>query len=393
MRWAAARSGPDRSGRSSQVLRPGDLILVRVKNRSGAGQVRELALEQEPKAESALICLEARSGHVKAMIGGRDFSTSQFNRAVQSRRQPGSAFKPIIYAAALDKGYTPATVLIDAPVVYRNPGQGGTWKPKNYGRKFYGPTSLRQALAHSRNVVTVKLLGDIGIDYAIDYARRLGIASPLAKDLSIALGSSGVSLLEIVKAYAVFANLGERIEPVFVTRVVDRDGRILEEARPERTRAIESSTAYLMTSLMQSVVQEGTGARVQALGRPVAGKTGTTDDLFDAWFVGYTPSYVTGVWVGFDDESSLGPGETGARAAIPVWLDFMQAMLADKPVEDFTAPETVVFAEIDADTGLLPIPQSRRIISECFKAGTVPTQTTQSPDLIVQPEDFYKSDI
>jgi len=343
--------------------------------------------------ESALLCVEAQTGHVKAMIGGRDFAASQFNRAIQSRRQPGSAFKPIIYAAAVDKGYTPATVLIDSPVVFRDQAQGGTWKPKNYGQKFYGPTTLRQALAKSRNVVTVKILSDIGIGYVIDYAHKLGIESPLAQDLSIALGSSGVSLLEIVRAYSVFTNLGEQVEPVFVTRIVNQDGHVLEEVRPERKRVIQSSTAYLMTSLLQSVVQEGTGYRVKALNRPVAGKTGTTDDLYDAWFVGYTPQYVTGVWVGFDEESSLGVGETGSRAASPIWLDFMQAMLADKPVQDFSVPEGVMFVQIDADTGLLPIPESRQVIFECFKDGTVPTETTPRPDLIVKPEEFYKSDI
>ena len=398
MSWArpfntATSAGSVRLNKPSQVLQAGDLILVRIERIDKDDQPWVLALEQEPKAESALLCLEVQTGLVKAMIGGRDFSASQFNRAIQARRQPGSAFKPIIYAAAIDKGYTPATVLIDAPVVYRDLEQGQTWKPKNYGRKFYGPTSLRQALAHSRNVVTVKILSQIGIDYTIDYARKLGIESPLAQDLSIALGSSGVSLLEIVKAYDVFANQGERVEPVFVTRIVDRDGHVLEEARHERTRVIESSTAYLMTSLLESVVQEGTGVRVKALGRPVAGKTGTTDDLYDAWFVGYTPRYVTGVWVGFDEESSLGVGETGSRAASPIWLDFMQAMLADKPVEVFAVPEGVVFAQIDAQTGLLPIPESQHVIYECFKEGTVPTETTRRPDLIVQPEDFYKSDI
>ena len=231
-------------GRPSQALKKGDLIQVRVKQAGEDDAPWALALEQEPKAESALLCVEAQTGHVKAMIGGRDFAASQFNRAIQSRRQPGSAFKPIIYAAAVDKGYTPATVLIDSPVVFRDQAQGGTWKPKNYGQKFYGPTTLRQALAKSRNVVTVKILSDIGIGYVIDYAHKLGIESPLAQDLSIALGSSGVSLLEIVRAYSVFTNLGEQVEPVFVTRIVNQDGHVLEEVRPERKRVIQSSTAY-----------------------------------------------------------------------------------------------------------------------------------------------------
>ena len=398
MRWAR-KPDPDvayhqvRLGKPSDAVQPGDVIKVRVKQVGQGDQPWILTLEQDPKVEAALLCIEAETGHVKTMIGGRDFASSQFNRAIQSRRQPGSAFKPIIYAAAIDKGYTPATVLIDSPVVLQDQARDFSWKPKNYGQKFYGPTTLRKALAKSRNVVTVKILSDIGIDYAIDYARKLGIEAPLARDLSIALGSSGVSLLELVKAYAVFANLGHRVEPVFVTRILDRDGNVLEQAQPERQKVIESATAYLMTSLLEGVVQHGTGYRVRALKRPVAGKTGTTDDLYDAWFVGYTPRYVSGVWVGFDDESSLGRGETGSRAASPIWLGFMQAVLKDKPVQIFTVPEGVVFSKIDAETGLLPIPESKETIFECFKEGTVPTETTRRPDAIDKPEEFYKSDI
>ena len=398
MRWARK---PDpsvayhqaRLGQPSNAVRPGDVIRVAVKQVGQGDRPWILTLEQDPKVEAALLCIEAGTGHVKTMIGGRDFAASQFNRAIQSRRQPGSAFKPIIYAAAIDKGYTPATVLIDSPVVLQDQARDFSWKPRNYGQKFYGPTTLRRALAKSRNVVTVKILSDIGIDYAIDYARKLGIEAPLARDLSIALGSSGVSLLELVKAYAVFSNLGYRVEPVFVTRILDRDGNVLEQAQPERQKVIESTTAYLMTSLLEGVIQQGTGYRVKALKRPVAGKTGTTDDLYDAWFVGYTPRYVSGVWVGFDDESSLGRGETGSRAASPIWLGFMQAVLKDKPVQIFTVPEGVVFSKIDADTGLLPIPESKETIFECFKEGTVPTETTRRPDAIDKPEEFYKSDI
>jgi penicillin-binding protein 1A len=327
------------------------------------------------------------------MIGGRDFAASQFNRAVQSRRQPGSAFKPIIYAAAIDKGYTPASMLIDAPIIYHDEARDFTWKPRNYGRRFHGPTSLRRALAQSRNVVTVKLLRDIGVSYVIDYARRLGITSPLAPNLSLALGSSGVSLLELVQAYSVFANRGERVAPIFVTRIVDRDGRVLEEAEDRREPVISPATAYIVTSLLESVVQEGTGQHVKALGRPVAGKTGTTDDLHDAWFMGYTPGFTTGVWVGFDDDTPLGDGETGARAASPIWLGFMQTLLQDRPVEVFTVPEGVVFAKIDAETGLLAIAESRETRFECFKEGTEPTTYSSRPEAVDEPESFFKSDI
>jgi len=386
LRWAQA-------GKNGRALKPGDLVRVRIKDAPAPEENAACSLEQVPEAEAALLCMEAGTGLVRAMVGGRDFTSSQFNRAVQSRRQPGSAFKPIIYAAAIDKGFTPASVLIDSPVVFHDREHDMTWKPQNYGQKFYGPTTLRQALAKSRNVVTVKLLREIGVAYVIDYARNLGIESPLEPNLSIALGSSGVSLLEMVRAYAVFANLGERVEPVFVTRIVDRDGRVLETSRVERRSVIAPSTAYIMTSLLESVVQEGTGSRVKALNRPAAGKTGTTDDLHDAWFVGFTPSHVTGVWVGLDDEATLGQGETGARAASPIWLGFMQAVVADKPVEVFRVPEGVVFSRIDAETGLLPIAESKETRFECFKEGTEPTTYTSRPDEIVRPESFYKSDI
>jgi penicillin-binding protein 1A len=396
MAWARKPDleGESRAGRIrqlSQILKAGDVIEVRLKALAAEGHTWKLALEQWPKAQSALLCVEAQSGHVKAMLGGSDFATSQFNRAVQSRRQPGSAFKPVIYAAALDMGYTPASVIIDAPIVFEDAGSEFTWKPKNYRETFYGPTRLREALAQSRNVVTVKLLREIGIDYAIDYARRLGIHSSLNRDLSIALGSSGVSLLEIVNAYSVFANQGYRIEPVFVTRILDRQGRVLEEAAPEREKVIETTTAYLMNSILRSVVEEGTGQRVKVLNRPVAGKTGTTNNLYDAWFVGYTPDLIAGAWVGFDEEGSLGPGETGARAAIPIWLAFMQPVLQERPIRDFEVPEGIVFARIDAETGLLAIPQSSKTIFECFKDGTVPTAQTKPPDAISDSEDFFKT--
>ena len=386
--------------RPSQALAVGDVIWVRLKEQKADNGPWAVSLEQIPVAQSALMCIEAQSGMVKAMVGGRDFRQTQFNRAIQSRRQPGSAFKPIIYAAALDKHfadpekfYTPATVILDSAIVFKDKERDFTWKPRNYKETFYGPTLFRNALAKSRNLVTIKILQDIGIDYAIEYAARLGITSPLSRDLSIALGSSGVSLLELLRAYSVFANNGYLVEPVFVLKVVDRFGNVLEEIAPERKKVIDESTAYIMTSLLEGVVQHGTGWRVKALKRPVAGKTGTTNNLFDAWFVGYTPQYITGVWVGYDEEAPMGKGETGSRAASPIWLGFMQQVLKDKPVELFEAPEGVVFAKIDADTGLLPIPESKHVIFECFKDGTVPTKTTKRPDEISDKEDFFKKDL
>jgi penicillin-binding protein 1A len=386
--------------RPSQALAVGDVILVRLNGKEKGKDIWTVALEQMPISQAALMCIEGGTGLVKAMIGGRDFRQTQFNRAIQSRRQPGSAFKPIIYAAALDKQfddptkiYTPATIIMDSAIVYKDEERDFTWKPRNYKETFYGPTLLRNALAKSRNLVTIKILQDIGVDYAIHYAAKLGIESDLSRDLSIALGSSGISLLELLRAYSVFANQGYLVEPVFVLKVLDRNGKVLEEMAPERKQVIEKSTAYIMTSLLEGVVKYGTGWRIKELKRPVAGKTGTTNNLFDAWFVGYTPEYVTGVWVGYDEEAPMGHGETGSRAASPIWLGFMQRALEDKPVQVFQAPDGIVFAKIDADTGLLPVPESKNVVFECFKEGTVPTEYTKRPDEAREKEDLFKKDL
>ncbi len=398
MRWAR-RPDPDvewyksRLQRPSQALAAGDVIEVTVKDKREKSEDWILSLAQTPAAQAALLSIEAGTGLVKVMVGGRDFSESQFNRATQSRRQPGSAFKPLIYAAAIDRGYTPASIIIDSPIVVQSAGMDEAWKPRNYGKKFYGPTLLRDALAKSRNIVTIKILQEIGIEYVVDYARKLGIESDMYPSLSLALGSSGLSLLEIVRAYSVFANQGWLVQPTFITKIEDRYGNIIEEMTPERTKVIESETAYLLTSLMEGVVKFGTGQRIRELKRPVAGKTGTTNNLFDAWFVGYTPDLITGVWVGFDQERSLGEGETGARAAIPIWLGYMQKISKDKPVRIFQVPEGIVFAKIDAETGMLPIPESKKTVFECFKEGTVPTQYTPKPGTVTDPAQFFKQDM
>jgi len=347
----------------------------------------------ESPLQGALICIKAKTGHIKAMVGGRDFGISQFNRAIQSKRQPGSAFKPVIYAAAIDKGYTPTTIIIDAPIAYTGVEEEELWKPRNYDEEFQGPTLFRTALIQSRNVVTIKILRDIGIDYVVDYAKNMGINFHLNRDLSLALGTSGVSLLELTSAYAVFANQGVRCEPIFVTMVLDRYGDILEVNRPQTKKVIGEDTAFIMTKLLEGVVREGTGWRVRALSRPAAGKTGTTNDLTDAWFIGYTPSLVTGVWVGFDGMRSLGEHETGSRAASPIWLEFMEKVLKDKSMEDFVLPDGVVFAKIDAKTGLLANSKSVETVLECFKEGTVPTAVSQVPGLDVDSSQFFKLDL
>ena len=325
-------------------------------------------MEQTPEVQGALICMN-KAGEVKAMVGGRAFAISQFNRAIQSRRQPGSAFKPIIYTAALDWGMTPADILLDAPFVVEQGPNMELWRPRNYKDEFLGPTLLRTALAKSKNVVTVKILQKIGVKFALKYARTMGIESPLSPYLSLALGSSGVSLMELTRAYSVFANGGLLVKPIFVKRVLDRDGKILEQNTYEAKEAISKQTAYVMTDLLKTVIQEGTGWRIRALKRPAAGKTGTTNNLWDAWFMGYTPDLITGVWVGYDDRKPMGKEETGSRAASPIWLYFMQDVLKDRPVRNFQVPEGVVFARIDVNTGLLADPGSEKIVYQAFKKG------------------------
>lgn len=348
----------------SDMFRPGDVIHVRVRHPSTNDQPPVLSLDQKPLVQGALLCIDPRNGYVKAMVGGRNFSESQFNRVVHSRRQPGSAFKPLIYAAALEKGYTPFTILTDSLVKYASPDDGDDWAPKNYDRNFGGPIFLRDALALSKNVVTVKLLEDVGIGYVLQFIKKLGINSPIKRNLSIALGTSEVSMLELASAFAVFANGGEWVKPILIRKVVNGGGngssnqteeREADEDRTpiEKRRILDPGNAFMMTLLLQGVVEYGTGQRAKALGRPVAGKTGTSGDYTDAWFIGYTPSLLVAVWVGFDDRTSLGENETGARAALPIWLSFMKKALSKTSIEDFKVPEGVNLPGLDIEPAQL----------------------------------------
>lgn len=339
------------SRRASRMFRTGDVIRVKL-DKMGDDKVWTVALEQDPGMEGALMSMESDTGKVVCMVGGRNFEKSQFNRCTQALRQPGSSFKPIIYAAALDKGYTEISTLIDSPLVLDESSFRGAWKPSNYDHQFWGPIPLRRALIHSRNVVTVKLLDAIGIDYVMSYARHLGITAQLTPTLALALGASGLTLQELLTAYSAFANLGERVDPYLIEKIVDRDGNIVDQHRVKKESVISPQTAYIMTHLLQGVVEEGTGTRAKKLGRPAAGKTGTTNELKDAWFIGYTPEVLTGVWVGYDDHTvSLGKGETGGRAACPIWLYFMEEWMKNKPVRTFAIPEDIVFARINPHSG------------------------------------------
>jgi penicillin-binding protein 1A len=283
---------------------------------------------------------------------------------------------------------------VDAPVVFEWGGK--KWKPKNFEDKFYGPITLRNALTHSVNVVTVKIAHDVGVEHIKTYAQRLGVSSAIHNDLSMALGSSGISLYELSRAYGVFANQGKTFSPIFIKKILDRDGNLVEENLPlsygrepsEEAQVLSPQTAYLMTSLLQSVVQDGTGWKAKALGRPVAAKTGTTDQFVDAWFIGYTPELLTGVWVGIDDEKSLGENETGSRVASPLWVAFMSRVLKGKPVKDFPIPEGIEFMKVDPKSG--EVSSGSDAILECFKQGTTPVQAGSPRSLTTM--DFFQLD-
>jgi penicillin-binding protein 1A len=398
-------------------------------------------LEQTPIVEASLLSIDEKTSDVLAMVGGYDFARSQFNRVLQAARQTGSSFKAIVYASALDKGYTPATPIIDAPIVYEEKDEGQddkdsektkVWKPKNVTNKFTGDILFRNALIRSMNVPTVKITENVGIPWATTYARRLGIFSPLNNDFTMALGSSAVTLYEMTRAFTEIAKLGRRTTPVLVHKVVDADGKTLvenmtvdqrfenemkgfaedfEKKRQEYLAAKEKnlkippiyfedpdqlmkpSTAYVITSLLQGVIDEpgGTGGAARAIGRPAAGKTGSTSGYYDAWFIGFTPDIVTGVWVGYDDEKSLGRGEVGGKAALPIWLDYMKFAHESLPPRSFPVPDGVVFANIDNDSGELVSSGSRAVVRQAFLDGTEPnaTNTAKKGD----DKDFYKQDM
>ncbi len=335
------------------------------------------AIRQSKHAETlpqaALISMEVKTGYVRAMVGGTDFEKSQFNRATQARRQPGSAFKPFIYAAALEKGMTPATMIVDEPIQFRGSSSMQYWEPKNYNNKFEGPTSFRNALVHSRNIPTIKILQQVGAANTIDLARRLGITSPLGKDLSLALGTSGVSPLELTRAYAAFANGGRMPQALFIGKIVDSNGKVLEEQHPAFSDAVDPRVAYQMTHLMEGVISDGTAKGISSFGAPAAGKTGTTDQNIDAWFVGYTPELTTCVWIGHDQNTSLGTAETGGLAAAPIWLDFMnQAKTTYPATGGFPVPPGIVMLPMDNASGKPGTRVGGSVTMEAFREDTPP---------------------
>jgi penicillin-binding protein 1A len=470
----------------STAIKPGDVVMVKVagdkffserlvkpfdpkKNKKKPApppltglpnfeEFAQLRLEQRPIAEAALLSFDQKTSDVIAMVGGYEWvhKKNEFNRTIQAKRQTGSAFKTIVYASALDKGYSPATPIQDAPIVYETEAQEGqddikTWKPHNHGQKFEGDILFRRALIRSLNIPTVKILEKIGIPWVMEYAKRLGVFSPLNADLSLGLGSSSLTLYEMTKVFSQLGRLGQRIRPIVIRKVLDKDGKEIltdvsldkrfekdlneidhqfEEKRKTALAAIAANpaptpgqvppgspevppkpqlpqlffqdpnqlirpqTAYVMTTLLSGVINEtgGTAGKARALGRPAAGKTGSTNGYFDGWFIGYTPQIASGVWVGFDAERSLGMGEVGGDTALPIWVEYMKAAHQDLPILDFSIPNGVVFANIDNQTGNLASGSSSQVIRQAFIEGTEPTQLSGSPSTEDE-SDFLKKDL
>jgi penicillin-binding protein 1A len=452
-RWAKHVKPPDTANyltisNLGETLHTGDVVLVRevLPLPENAADPITFTLEQTPLAQSALLSMEASTGYVIAMVGGYDFNESKYNRALQGERQPGSSFKATLYSAAITKGYTPSSIVVDSPIIFEN--QGGPnlkWIPENNSEKFYGDTTLRTAIINSRNIPAVKLLQEIGLTYFVKFLRGLGITGDISPDLSLALGSKTVTLLDLTKIYALFPRLGTRIEPVFLLKVTDRDGNKLEEysykefeaeqakkwlaykqqqsgststaaatdpntstgqapvvakdtasneppSFDDPLRALDEKTAFVMSHLLQEVVLYGTGTGARVLKRKVGGKTGTTNDFVDAWFMGFSPELVTGVWTGFDSPHSLGRGEVGGKASLPAWIDYMAAALDRYKLDDYTVPKGIVFARVDPKTGALAGPGNSSGVKEAFVEGTEPNperQNQQAPDS----SDFFREDL
>ena len=362
------QSSPD------ELVEAGDLIDVTLTTLSQGGGRGTATLDQEPEVEGALIAIDNRTGHVLAMVGGYDFERSRFNRATQAFRQLGSLFKGVLYAAAVDQGHTTTSILRDEPVSFEAGPNQPRYRPRNYDNQYKGPVTLRHALETSRNVPAVWIMNEVGPEVVVDFARRVGFSSPIPPYLSVALGSAEATLMEVTSAYSVFPNQGRRMLPFLVERVVDRNGRLLEENRPQSRDALRPDTAYIMVSLMHGVVQRGTAQRARrTLDWTIGGKTGTMDDYTDAWFVGFDPDITVGVWVGHDEKKTMGYNEQGARVALPIWIDFMEAYVGDREIQpQFDPPTNIVFASVDRETGEPVAAGAPGSIQEAFIAGTEP---------------------
>jgi penicillin-binding protein 1A len=336
----------------------------------------ELRMKQQliknPAPQCALVSLDVLSGGILAMVGGRDFSKTPFNRAAIARRQPGSAFKPIVYAYAIEHGFSQNKIILDAPVAFKIENRKKEWQPKNFSGDYKGEMTLRTALALSKNIPAVRLIEMLGPSSVARFAHTMGIESALYPNLSLALGTSGVKLINLTAAYSVFPNKGKLIKPYGVMEVVDGNGRLAWHVKPQKKAVISRESAAVITDMLRSVIQNGTGKKAKVIQRPIAGKTGTTDEFKDALFIGFSPSITTGVWVGQDTFTTMGKGETGARAALPIWIEFMSRALLDRPIQYFDIPDDVVNVPIDPWTGLLAAHNSPNAVKALFKKGTEP---------------------
>jgi penicillin-binding protein 1A len=334
-------------GKLGLILKPGDVVYVKILTLGADGKAH-VSLEQDSGTQGALLAIDNATGAIKAMVGGRDFEESKFNRATQALRQVGSSFKPYVYTAAIDQGAKPDDTVLDAPVTFET--ASGPYVPHNYDEKFEGTITLRRALAQSRNIPALKIADGLGIRTVIDYAHRFGITSNMPPYLPVALGAAEVTLFEQTSAFSVFPNDGVRVMPRYITKVTDYEGRVMEEGFPEVKDVISARTARIMTSMLQEVVRHGTGIAAASMKYPLGGKTGTTNDFTDAWFIGFSPAMTTGVWIGYDEKKSLGAKESGARAALPVWMDFMKVALNGKDPGEFGAPPALPPAVAKIDT-------------------------------------------
>jgi penicillin-binding protein 1A len=395
LRWARKKFGPDHFGpvprNVAEVVAAGDVIAVEAIN--PAKPQDGYALRQIPEVGGGLVAMDPHTGRVLALVGGFDFKLSQFNRATQANRQPGSSFKPFIYAAALDSGFTPSSLVLDAPFVLdQGPGLP-LWKPGNYTDQFYGPSTLRVGIEKSRNLMTVRLAQAIGMEKVVDYAKRFGVIDNMPPVLSMALGAGETTLLKMTTAYAEFVNGGKKITPTLIDRIQNRSGATIyrhdtrpcqdclgvawqnqsEPALPDpRPQVIDAVTAYQITSMLEGVVQRGTGIRIRELGKPLAGKTGTTNDSMDTWFMGFSPDLAVGVFIGYDTPKDMGKRETGSSVAVPVFKAFMAEALQGKPNIQFRVPPGVRLVRVQAETGELARPGDRNVILEAFRPGTEP---------------------
>jgi penicillin-binding protein 1A len=380
------REGYAWTGKTSaeNLFKPGDVVEVAIVKLDDVTETATVTLDQTPLAEGALVAIDNHTGQIKAMVGGWNFNRSKFNRAVQAFRQLGSTFKPILYTAAIDRGYTPTSILIDAPVTYPS-GSGEPYSPHNYDHKFEGPITLRHALEESRNIPAIKMMDALGPKMVLDYAKRFGFEEQFPPYLPIALGAGDATLLEVTSAYTTFPNQGVRMKPFAVLSVKDRSGNLLEENRGEPSDVIRADTAFIMTNLLRGVLVRGTAQRAadMAKGWPLAGKTGTVDDNTDAWFIGFDPDITVGVWIGFDEKKTLGAAEQGSLAALPMWMEFMKAYIEERPDKDdppdFDAPGNIVFLPVDKSNGSVLAPSTPGAINEAFISGTQPGGLNRAP--------------